>query len=211
MVGRLLDGENVTFDGDTWHLNDVELSVPPVVRPPILAGVRGPKSMAIAGRCADGVVLAEFSGPTAVRAALAAAGNPSPFAVAVFAAVHIDGDRRTAREWVAPWLAAMVATPPLGLRQAPFFADLVRLIEQHGPAGLVTMPNEWWTELAAVGTPDDVLAHIDALASAGVDRIGLFPSPEPDVALTQLALVTAHLLNPPRSLDAARRNGAGSP
>ena len=58
------------------------------------------------------------------------------------------------------------------------------------------MPDEWWTELAAVGDPDDVAAHLDALRTAGVDHAGLFPSPDPDVAVQQLDRLLATVLRP---------------
>jgi hypothetical protein len=60
-----------------------------------------------------------------------------------------------------------------------------------GTEGLVTMPPEWWIELAPVGTLDDALAHVDALERAGVNSIGLFPAPDVDVARLQLENVLA--------------------
>ncbi|MEO5901970.1 MAG: LLM class flavin-dependent oxidoreductase, partial [Ilumatobacteraceae bacterium] len=108
VVRRLLAGEEVTFDGRAVHFDAVKLAAPPSPVPPVIAGVRGPKSLAVAGRCADGIVLAEFSGPAAVCNAVAAAGSPDGFEVAVFTVAHVDRDRRLAREWVAPFLASMV-------------------------------------------------------------------------------------------------------
>ncbi len=43
-------------------------SVVPDGVPPLLAGVRGPRSLALAGRVADGTVLAEPTTPERVRA-----------------------------------------------------------------------------------------------------------------------------------------------
>ena len=189
VIRRLLAGEEVTFAGDTLTLDRVRLEMPPAVRVPVLAGVRGPLSLAAAGRCADGVVLAEFSGPKAVGDAMRAAGSPAGFDVAVYAPVHIDRDRRAAREWMAPFLHRMVAEASPGLRRVPFFDELVALAGRDGVPGLVRMPDEWWTELCAVGTPDDVAAHLAVLEAAGVGHVGLFPSPEPDVALAQLDAV----------------------
>ncbi len=189
VVRRLLAGEEVTFAGRAVQLDRVRLAAPPLPAPPVLAGVRGPRSLAAAGRCADGIVLAEFSGPAAVRAAVAAAGSPPNFEVAVFTVTHVDRDRRAARQWIAPYLAAMVTAPPPGLRGAPFFDELGALVARDGATGVVDMPDDWWTELCAVGTPDDVAAHVDALATAGVTHVGLFPSPDTEVALGQLDVV----------------------
>ena len=81
----------------------------------------------------------------------------------------------------------MTATPSAGLRHAPFFDDLVALVEARGEDGVVGMPDEWWTELSGAGTIDDVLAHVAALAAAGAGHVAFFPAPEPEIALAQLA------------------------
>jgi alkanesulfonate monooxygenase SsuD/methylene tetrahydromethanopterin reductase-like flavin-dependent oxidoreductase (luciferase family) len=194
-VRRLLAGEEVTFAGRSVQLDRVRLHAPPSPCPPVLAGVRGPRSLAAAGRAANGIVLAELSGPSAVRVALAAAGSPPGFEVAVFTVAHVDADRHRARAAVAPFIVELVGEPSPGLRAAPFFDDLAARVDRAGADGVATMPDEWWTELAAVGTPDDVRAHLDALAAAGVGHVGLFPSPDTPVALAQLDAVVASVLS----------------
>lgn len=62
-VRRLLAGERITVDGKHVRLDDVGLEFPPAVVPPVLAGVRGPKSLAISGAEADGTILAEPASP----------------------------------------------------------------------------------------------------------------------------------------------------
>ncbi|WP_205856886.1 LLM class flavin-dependent oxidoreductase, partial [Phytoactinopolyspora endophytica] len=106
-VRRLLEGERLTVHGKHVHLDDVQLYHPPAEVPPLLAGVRGPKSMALAGRAAGGVVLAEPASPSFVRWALDKAGHPDPFHVAVFSVLCVERDRRTAYANMAPWLAAL--------------------------------------------------------------------------------------------------------
>ena len=78
IVRRLLRGERVDHDGREFTMSDVKLDQPPASVPPVLAGVRGPKSLALAGRVADGLVLAEGAGPTYVRQAIGQAGAPDP-------------------------------------------------------------------------------------------------------------------------------------
>ena len=53
----LLAGETVTVAGDYVRLDEVALGWPPERRFPILLGAIGPKSLAVAGECADGVLL----------------------------------------------------------------------------------------------------------------------------------------------------------
>lgn len=188
-VTRLLAGEKVTMQGQYVVLEDVQLDAPPVTPPPILLGVQGPKSIALAGRVAGGLVLAEPATPSYVRASVQQAGSPDDFVVAVFSAFCVRNDRKTAYEWTAPWLAERIEHKHPGLRPMPFYDDLVKLHAEKGAAGLVTMPQDWWQEIGPVGTLEDAAAHIEALEAAGVHHIGLFPDPEVEHGLPQLDYV----------------------
>lgn len=197
-VRELLRGATVTRAGRYVNLDGVRLEHPPDPVPPVLAGVQGPRSLELAGRVADGVVLVELTGPTAVREALRAAGREGAarrgFRVGVFSILHVDRDRRTAREAAAAWVTRLVREAGPGTRAAPFYPDLAAAVERDGEAAVVGMPDDWWTELAAVGTPDDVHAHIAAQAAAGVTDLGLFPPPGPAVAREQLERVCTSVL-----------------
>jgi 5,10-methylenetetrahydromethanopterin reductase len=189
VVRRLLAGERVSFEGRHVHLDGVQLDQPPAAAPPVLAGVRGPRSLAMAGRAAQGVVLAEPASPSYVRWALDRAGraaDPGGFHVAVFASICVDDDRAAARRQMAPWLAGMLDAPSAGIRALPFFDDLAVRYADRGLDGLVTMPDDWWTELGPIGTLDDARAHVAALEDAGVHSIGMFPLPDVAVARAQL-------------------------
>ncbi len=64
-VRALLHGEEVTADGEHVRLAAVRLDHPPAAAPPLLVGARGPKTLRLAGRVADGVVLdVHDGGPT---------------------------------------------------------------------------------------------------------------------------------------------------
>jgi alkanesulfonate monooxygenase SsuD/methylene tetrahydromethanopterin reductase-like flavin-dependent oxidoreductase (luciferase family) len=195
-VRRLLAGESVTMHGRHVDLDAVQLDQPPSIVPPVLAGVRGPKSLQMAGRVAGGVVLAEPASPSYVTWALEQAGhspdsNVPEFHVAVFSALCVRDDRDTAFRIMAPWLAGLLDDPNAGCRALPFFDDLMARFADRGVEGLVTMPVDWWAELAPIGTLDDAMAHVDALERAGVNSIGLFPAPVLDVARRQIDDVLA--------------------
>ncbi|MGL4178523.1 MAG: LLM class flavin-dependent oxidoreductase [Dermatophilaceae bacterium] len=69
-VRALLHGAEVTVDGRYVHLDGVALDHPPAQPPPVLVGGRGPKTLALAGALADGVVLDTGTTPDVVRQAL---------------------------------------------------------------------------------------------------------------------------------------------
>jgi 5,10-methylenetetrahydromethanopterin reductase len=185
-VTRLLAGERVTFHGREVHLDDVALDQPPDDPPPILAGCEGPRSIALAGRVAGGVVLAGPAGPAYARLALEQAGHPDGFHLAVFSTMCITPDRDTAHRIVAPLLDELLAEPSPGLRALPFFDELVTRHAELGVDGLVTMPDEWWVQIGPIGTMDDALAHIGMLEDAGVRSIGLYPAPDVEIARAQV-------------------------
>ena len=101
-VKRLVGGETVTLDGSHVHLDDVTLVHPVADRAPLVSlGVRLPKSMAVAAEVADGVILAECSGPRYIQTVRAAVGPQSRITVFVNATTNAAGaaaeiDRRTA-------------------------------------------------------------------------------------------------------------------
>jgi 5,10-methylenetetrahydromethanopterin reductase len=61
ILGRLLNMENVTFDGEFVHVKDIELDVVHGRREPrnvpIMIGATGPKMLQLAGEICDGVVM----------------------------------------------------------------------------------------------------------------------------------------------------------
>jgi 5,10-methylenetetrahydromethanopterin reductase len=189
-VRGLLHGETLDVDSEVVTLRDVSLDVVPDPPPPVLAGVRRPKSLAAAGRCADGIILTELTGATAVRRSLDLAAPSGEFESVVYTVVSIDDDRIAARRAIAPFIVeALGHGMSYGLQSAPFYEELAAIAERDGVEGVVTAPDDWWVELGAVGTPDDVAAHIAALAAAGATSVSMFPPPFPDAARNQLGRV----------------------
>lgn len=66
----LLHGETVGVSGDYVRLADVTLDWPPTAATPLLVGARGPRTLALAGELADGVVLDDPVSPDGVRRAI---------------------------------------------------------------------------------------------------------------------------------------------
>lgn len=113
-VRALLRGEEVTTEGRYVRLDRVRLDWPPQHAPAVLAGAEGPKTLALVGARADGVILPGGTTPDRVREALGiareardAAGATGPFEAVVFvpAAFGADAGERlaaNARRWRFP-------------------------------------------------------------------------------------------------------------
>jgi 5,10-methylenetetrahydromethanopterin reductase len=190
IVRRLLHGDTVTFDGVEFAMREVALDAPPESVPPVLAGVRGPNSLALAGRVADGVVLAEGAGPTYVAQSIARAGHPDPFRVSVFTALAIDDDARVARRVMAPFIAGLLDGANPAPLAHPHIEEINERHDARGVDGIAEMPAEWWIEFGAIGAFDDAVRHAEALADAGADDVAFFPGPTVELAREDLAHVT---------------------
>jgi alkanesulfonate monooxygenase SsuD/methylene tetrahydromethanopterin reductase-like flavin-dependent oxidoreductase (luciferase family) len=66
----LLHGQTVTTHGRYVHLDNVALDWPPVVVPPLLVGGIRPRTVALAGELADGVIVPGGNSPQDLRAAV---------------------------------------------------------------------------------------------------------------------------------------------
>jgi alkanesulfonate monooxygenase SsuD/methylene tetrahydromethanopterin reductase-like flavin-dependent oxidoreductase (luciferase family) len=171
-------------------MNDVALAAPPDDPPPVLAGVRGRKSLALAGRVADGVVLAEGAGPTYVREAIERAGAPDPFRVSVFTALAVGDDGREMRQAMAPFVAGLLDGANPAPEAHPHIDEIKERYDARGTDGIADMPADWWTELGAIGTFDDAVRHAEALADAGAHDVAFFPGPTVELARDDLAHVS---------------------
>jgi alkanesulfonate monooxygenase SsuD/methylene tetrahydromethanopterin reductase-like flavin-dependent oxidoreductase (luciferase family) len=95
-LSELLAGHSVTVDGRYVRLADVRLDWPPQQRVPVLIGGTGPKTLALAGEIADGVILDAQYTVTTLRDALShvASGRPdsgeTPFSTVLFLACGAD-------------------------------------------------------------------------------------------------------------------------
>ncbi len=101
-IKRLVGGEAVTVDGSHVHLDDVTLVHPVADGAPLISlGVRLPRSMAVAAAVADGVILAECSGPRYIETVRTAVGPQARITLFVNATTDAAGaaaeiDRRLA-------------------------------------------------------------------------------------------------------------------
>jgi len=199
----LLHGERLEVAGTYVQLDGVQLAVPPAVVPPVYAGVRGPRSLELSGRVADGTVLAEPVTPQylALACAQVAAGRadadltrvPERHRVVAYNLAAVDPDPAVARERVRPglqWLGEADWAPHL----APLDGadDLARLRAASGSrsAFAAALPDAWVDRLAVVGDVATCRDRIGLLHAAGADSVVLTPAgTTPLAALEQLAAV----------------------
>ncbi|WP_146842316.1 LLM class flavin-dependent oxidoreductase [Cellulomonas composti] len=167
-------------------------SVPDVV-PPLLLGVRGPKSLAVSGRVADGTVLAEPCAPEYARAALEKIAASGPHRVVAYNVGAVDDDpaaavaaARPALEWVGePDWAPHLAPLPFADEFAALRTDCATRAEF-----VARLPEAWVRRLALVGTPDEVRGRIAELGRAGVSSSVFIPAgPDPLRSLAALGRV----------------------
>lgn len=168
-------------------------AVVPDAAPRLMLGVRGPRSLALSGRIADGTILAEPATPEYVRASLDLIDPAGPHRVVTYnvGAVADDaadaiGLARPALEWIGEpdWATH--------LSDLPFRDELVAVRAASATRAdfAAALPDEWVAELALAGTPDQVRGRIAALGEAGVSSSVFIPAgPDPVAALADLARV----------------------
>ncbi len=183
-VRSLLAGEEVTFDGETTQLDAVQLQNPPESSTPLLAGVRGPKSMQLAGEIADGVILAEPASPEYVTWAKKQAKSQGPFEIVAFAPWLVIDDGAMARRLMAPWLAGELSKSNQGFSVLSFHDELLDRADDVD--ALADLPPDLWSQLGPIGSPRDALTYFDNLAQVGVERVGVFPAPMEEYALADV-------------------------
>ncbi|WP_037605131.1 LLM class flavin-dependent oxidoreductase [Streptacidiphilus rugosus] len=153
-VRALLRGEEVSLDGRELRLDGVRLVHPPAPEavPPVIAGVVSPKSLELAGRAAQGTLVAEGHGPDDLRNVRAAAergGAASDHALTVFAFLGVG-------EAAAPALREAVAG----------HADWLGRCHKD--------------TFSVSGSAAEASASVDALAAAGAGTVVLRPcGPDP--------------------------------
>ncbi|MBU4336128.1 MAG: LLM class flavin-dependent oxidoreductase [Actinobacteria bacterium] len=194
-VRALLNGERVDAPDALVPIEGFALdpaAVPEVV-PPLLAGVRGPRSLAMSGRVADGTVLAEPCTPEYVRAAVEQIAAPGPHAIVTYNVGSVHDHEGTALAQARPGLA-WIGEPDWAphLAPLPFGAELAALRASCGSQRefAARLPDAWVARLALAGTPDGVRTRLGELAAAGVTSSVFIPAaPDPLTGLDQLARV----------------------
>ncbi|MGH2548840.1 MAG: LLM class flavin-dependent oxidoreductase [Thermomicrobiales bacterium] len=180
-VRQILAGELVNVDGHYVQLDSVQLYQPPQVVPPVLLGVRGEKSLRLAGVCADGVILADNATPEYIAWARELmgqgridAGRDGNGQVVVFVTSLVnDASPESARATMRAHIATDHAHgfhPSMAL--TPYGAELRRLVEQGGADALRDqMLDEWIDQMSVTGSIQDARSAVARIGNAGADAV----------------------------------------
>jgi len=155
VLGPLLRGETVNFDGEQYRVHNLTISVPDRKPVPLLIAALGPAMLKLAGEKADGTVT-WMTGPNtlethiapSITGAATAAGRDAPRIAAGFPVV-LTSDADGAREFIAKTLQIYGMLP-----------SYRAMLDKEG----VTGP----AELAIVGDEAALRSAIDRLRNIGV-------------------------------------------
>jgi len=188
VIPALLAGETVSLAGDYVRLDGVRLDHPPAHVPPVLAGVRGPRSLELSGRMADGTILAwPLTGPYIAQAREAieqgrlTAGRTGPHQLAGGTPVSVDPDPGRARDAVRTAVAAELAGPTGSIHIEPLgiAGEVRQLLAAAGSAErfAADLPDRWIDQLVIAGDLAYCADRIASLADQGIDHVILgFPA-----------------------------------
>jgi alkanesulfonate monooxygenase SsuD/methylene tetrahydromethanopterin reductase-like flavin-dependent oxidoreductase (luciferase family) len=184
----LLAGETVTFSGRHIQLSKVRLDEPPATAPLVLAGVRGPKSLALSGEHADGTILAEPVTPEYLDFARRKIGVGEGHPIVAYNVAAVDDDGDAARSQVRPALA-VVGQPAWAPHIKPLdFADELTALSRSGPSPAEfsrNLPDDWVDRLAVVGSPSQARTRLQQLHLAGAEHLVLTPTGADPVAVLE--------------------------
>lgn len=187
IVRRLLAGERVTFRGEVFMVDDVELEWTPPEAVPVLLGVKGPKALRLAGEIADGVHCSVLASPAHVRRVRQTAGAGRPdFAILAYLIVAIDRDGQRARAAARPLIARYLGVlhGQSILLDAGFGPERTRPFREalgRGAPAAELVDDALIDALAVAGTPEHCRRQLAGWAEAGLDApIAVLP-PEADM------------------------------
>jgi|HubBroStandDraft_6_1064221.scaffolds.fasta_scaffold35739_3 5,10-methylenetetrahydromethanopterin reductase len=188
-IRRLWRGEELNEEVASFRFRDAHLRFQPRPDIPIFVSASGPRTLELAGRVADGVILLIGLFPEAVAWALShvdrgaeSAGRPRPH-IAVFAYGAIDDDEARALEAARSIAAWFPQTAPhvceLAGVPASIVDDVRRLYSggefQEAAAAARLMPDDFVRRVALAGDHRQATARIEEVLGAGADSMHVFP------------------------------------
>ncbi|WP_353808634.1 LLM class flavin-dependent oxidoreductase [Agromyces sp. SYSU T00194] len=187
---RLWTGEPVTWEARGFTLDDAHLRYDVPASIPVYVSASGPKTLEMAGRLADGVILLAGLHPDGIEYALRhidrgaeLAGRESRPRISVFAYGAIDEDEDTALEAARTIAAWFPQTAPVYCELAGLAPELIARVRsmyaggefQEAAAAARLLPDEFVHRMALAGGRSRAREHVETLAGVGVDSMTVFP------------------------------------
>ena len=179
--------ENTATPG--FELHDAHYRFPPGLDIPVYVSATGSRTLELAGRIADGVILLAGLHPEGISFALqhieqgaGAAGRPRPH-VTVFAYGAIDEDEQAAIAAARTIAAWFPQTAPVHCRLAGLPQETIDLVRgsyaggefQEAARAAEALPVSFVKRMALAGGRAEAREHLRTLAGLGVDSVTVFP------------------------------------
>lgn len=173
LAGAKLDAEYPTFAAE-----DIVLTHPPRVVPPLYVGASGPKALQMSGEISDGTVLSVMAGVEYVRWAreqIEAGGGGPDHRIAALTFFALNEDRDTARERVRETFASYLLVGPRNpMTTVQGIADEAEALAAMDPAeATAAIPNQWLDELTVQGNRFDCASRLHEMGNAGAGSVVL--------------------------------------
>jgi 5,10-methylenetetrahydromethanopterin reductase len=189
-IRKLWTGEHVTYEGAGFRLDDAHMREPGKTSMPVYISASGPKTLELAGRVADGVVLLAGLHPDGLQWAIDhidrgvdAAGRDARPKITVFAYGAIDEDEDAAfaaGRTIAAWFPQ---TAPVYCEMAGLSPELIAKVRglysggefQEAGAAAKLLPEDFVHRMALAGNASRAKQHVTNMIELGVDCISVFP------------------------------------
>jgi 5,10-methylenetetrahydromethanopterin reductase len=207
-VRRLQAGERVALEGGflRWS-SEAYLRTPAPRQTPIYLGAFGPRMLALAGECADGVLPLlfppehYFGVKPFVEQGVARRGPAlPPLDLAACIWVSLAAGRTAARQALAAKIAyyghalGPLIWDRLGLTRSDFAPIEQAMMVERDPAKAAALVDERMLRIGVVGEPAEVIDRLEPLVAAGVTHLSFGPplGPDPFQAVRLLGQVIDH-------------------
>jgi 5,10-methylenetetrahydromethanopterin reductase len=189
-IRQLWTGEHIDFQGEGFSLVDAHMREPGPTTMPVYMSASGPKTLELAGRVADGVILLAGLHPEGVQWAIdhidrgvAEAGRSERPKITVFAYGAIDDDTDAALaagRTIAAWFPQ---TAPVYCEMAGLSTELIEQVRsmyqggefQEAAEAAKLLPDEFVHRMALAGDISRAKDHLRNMRDLGVDCVSVFP------------------------------------
>jgi 5,10-methylenetetrahydromethanopterin reductase len=189
-IRQLWAGKHVDVETAGFSLRDAHMREAGRSDIPVFMSATGPKTLELAGRVADGVILLAGLHPDGVQWALDhidrgvdAAGRSARPKITVFAYGAIDEDEERALDAARSIAAWFPQTAPIYCEMAGLPKDVIERVQQmyvggefqEAAAAARLLPDDFVHRMALGGNRDRALGHLRNMHELGVDSVTVFP------------------------------------